>query len=54
MRTLSEQVAVVTGDTNVGVAFAALPFDHILFTGSTPLGRSIMRAASDNLVPLHS
>lgn len=47
-----DQVAVVTGDTNVGVAFAALPFDHILFTGSTPVGRSIMRAASDNLVPV--
>ncbi len=47
-----DQVAVVTGDTNVGAAFAALPFDHILFTGSTPVGRSIMRAASDNLVPV--
>lgn len=31
-----DQVAVVTGDTNVGVAFSKLAFDHILFTGSTP------------------
>lgn len=47
-----EQVAVVTGDADVGAAFSALPFDHLLFTGSTPVGRKVMRAASDNLVPL--
>ena len=29
-----------------------LPFDHLLFTGSTPVGRAVMRAASDNLVPV--
>jgi coniferyl-aldehyde dehydrogenase len=47
-----EQVAVVTGDMEVGKAFAALPFDHLLFTGSTSVGRSVMRAASDGLVPV--
>jgi coniferyl-aldehyde dehydrogenase len=47
-----EQVAVVTGDAAVGAAFAALPFDHLLFTGSTPVGRAVMRAASENLVPV--
>jgi coniferyl-aldehyde dehydrogenase len=47
-----EQIAVVTGDAAVGAAFAALPFDHLLFTGSTPVGRSVMRAASANLVPV--
>lgn len=47
-----EQVAVVTGDASVGAAFAALPFDHLLFTGSTATGRLIMRAASENLVPV--
>ncbi|HEY5923254.1 MAG TPA: coniferyl aldehyde dehydrogenase [Kofleriaceae bacterium] len=45
-----EQVAVVTGDASVGAAFAALPFDKILFTGSTAVGRAVMRAASENLV----
>src|SRR5262249_47016450 len=40
-----EQVAVVTGDASVGIAFSRLPFDHLLFTGSTSVGRSIMRAA---------
>jgi coniferyl-aldehyde dehydrogenase len=47
-----EQVAVVTGDAKVGSAFSALPFDYMLFTGSIPVGRAIMRAASDNLVPV--
>ena len=47
-----EQVAVVTGDAKVGSAFSSLPFDHLLFTGSTPVGRAIMRAATENLVPV--
>jgi coniferyl-aldehyde dehydrogenase len=47
-----EQVAVVTGGAEVGAAFAALPFDHLLFTGGTATGRLIMRAASENLVPV--
>lgn len=36
----------------MGAAFSALPFDHLIFTGSTPVGRAVMRAASDNLVPV--
>lgn len=47
-----DQVAVVLGDAQVGAAFSALPFDHLLFTGSTPVGRAVMRAASENLVPV--
>lgn len=47
-----EEVAVVPGDATVGAAFAALPFDHLFFTGSTTVGRAVMRAASDNLVPV--
>jgi Aldehyde dehydrogenase family len=47
-----DQVAVVTGDAAVGAAFSALAFDHVLFTGSTPVGRAVMRAASENLVPV--
>ena len=46
------QVAVVTGGSDVGAAFAALPFDHLVFTGSTAIGRAVMRAASANLVPV--
>lgn len=47
-----EEVAVVTGDAAVGAAFAALPFDHLFFTGSTAVGRAVMRAASEHLVPV--
>jgi len=47
-----EQVAVVTGNADIGAAFSALPFDHLIFTGSTSVGRSVMRAASENLVPV--
>ncbi|MEP7066377.1 MAG: coniferyl aldehyde dehydrogenase [Gemmatimonadota bacterium] len=47
-----EQLALVQGDAGVGAAFSALPFDHLLFTGSTPVGRAVMKAASDNLVPV--
>jgi coniferyl-aldehyde dehydrogenase len=47
-----EQVAVATGGPEVGAAFAALPFDHLVFTGSTNVGRAVMRAASDHLTPV--
>jgi coniferyl-aldehyde dehydrogenase len=47
-----DQVAVVNGGPEVGRAFASMPFDHLLFTGSTHVGRSVMRAAADNLTPV--
>ena len=47
-----DQVAVVTGGAAVGAAFSTLAFDHLLFTGSTLVGRAVMRAASENLVPV--
>ena len=47
-----DEVAVVNGDAAVGHAFAALPFDHLLFTGSTPVGKSVMAAAAANLTPV--
>jgi coniferyl-aldehyde dehydrogenase len=47
-----DQVAVVTGTAEVGAAFSALPFDHLVFTGSTGVGRQVMKAASANLVPV--
>ncbi len=48
----NDEVLVVTGDAAVGQAFAALPFDHLLFTGSTAVGHHVMRAASANLTPV--
>lgn len=49
---LPDEIAVVTGGPDVGAAFAALPFDHLVFTGATSIARHVMRAAADNLVPL--
>ena len=46
------EVAVVTGDADAGRAFCALPFDHLLFTGSTAVGREVAVAAARNLTPL--
>ena len=45
-------VTVVNGGPDVARAFSALPFDHLLFTGSTAVGRHVMRAAADNLTPV--
>src|SRR6185437_3291685 len=47
-----EEVVVANGDAAVGQAFAALPFDHLLFTGSTAVGHHVMRAAAANLTPV--
>ena len=47
-----DQVAVVLGEADVGAAFSRLPFDHLLFTGATSIGRHILHAAADNLTPV--
>ncbi|HEX7813488.1 coniferyl aldehyde dehydrogenase [Dyella sp.] len=47
-----DEVCVVTGDADVAQAFSALPFDHLLFTGSTAVGHHVMRAASAHLTPV--
>ena len=47
-----DEVAVVTGGAEISQKFAALPFDHLLFTGSTKVGAKVMGAASKNLVPV--
>jgi acyl-CoA reductase-like NAD-dependent aldehyde dehydrogenase len=43
---------VVQGGPEVAAAFARLPFDHLLFTGSGERGREVMRAAAENLTPV--
>ena len=48
----ADRVAVATGGAEVGAAFAALPFDHLVFTGSTAVGRKVMAAAAQNLTPV--
>jgi coniferyl-aldehyde dehydrogenase len=48
----ADEVVVITGDADVAQAFSALPFDHLLFTGSTAVGHHVMRAAAANLTPV--
>ncbi|MDB2409022.1 coniferyl aldehyde dehydrogenase [Pseudomonadales bacterium] len=47
-----KEVAIFTGGPEVGTAFSALPFDHMLFTGATSIAKHIMTAAAKNLVPV--
>jgi coniferyl-aldehyde dehydrogenase len=47
-----DEILVVNGDAEAARAFSALPFDHLLFTGSTAVGHHVMRAASENLTPV--
>lgn len=46
------RVAVAAGGAELAGAFAGLPFDHLVFTGSTAVGRKVMAAAAPNLTPL--
>ncbi|MEG3124837.1 coniferyl aldehyde dehydrogenase [Sphingomonas sp. GB1N7] len=48
----AEELAFVSGGAEVGKAFASLPFDHLIFTGATSVGKHILHAAADNLVPV--
>jgi coniferyl-aldehyde dehydrogenase len=45
-------VCVVLGEAEVGMAFSKLPFDHLLFTGATSIGKHVMRAAAEHLTPV--
>jgi len=46
------QVVCVEGEADVAAEFSSLPFDHLLFTGSTTVGRHVMRSAANNLTPV--
>jgi coniferyl-aldehyde dehydrogenase len=46
------ECAVITGGPEVGAEFAAMPFDHLIFTGGTNIGRSILQSAAQNLTPV--
>ncbi|QQD20183.1 coniferyl aldehyde dehydrogenase [Spongiibacter nanhainus] len=47
-----EEMAVVTGDVEVAIAFSQLPFDHLVYTGGPEVAKSVMAAAARNLVPV--
>ena len=48
----ADELFFLSGGPDVGKAFAELPFDHLIFTGATSIGRHILHAAADNLVPV--
>ena len=48
----AEEALFYSGGPEVGQAFAALPFDHLIFTGATGIGKHILHAAADNLTPV--
>ncbi|MEZ2903032.1 coniferyl aldehyde dehydrogenase [Acinetobacter terrestris] len=45
-------VCVVNGDAEVAQQFTQLPFNHLLFTGASEVGKHVMRAAANNLTPV--
>jgi coniferyl-aldehyde dehydrogenase len=47
-----EEVAVIGGEANVAKAFSNMQFNHLFFTGSTKIGKLVMQAAAQNLVPV--
>lgn len=48
----ADELGVVIGGPDVAGAFTSLPFDHLVFTGSTNVGKVVMKAAAENLVPV--
>ncbi len=47
-----DTVACIEGEANIAAEFSSLSFEHLIFTGSTTVGRHVMRAAADNLTPV--
>lgn len=45
-------LTVVQGDASVAASFSSLPFNHLVFTGSTEVGRIVAQAAAKNLTPV--
>ncbi len=51
-RFAEDELRVFEGEADFSHRFCLLPFDHLLFTGSTAVGHQVMRAASDHLTPV--
>src|SRR5581483_685923 len=47
-----DEIFITGGEVEMARQFSSLPFDHLLFTGSTAVGRDVMRAAAENLTPV--
>ncbi|MGD9070829.1 MAG: coniferyl aldehyde dehydrogenase [Desulfobacterales bacterium] len=49
---INDHLVITEGESETGAAFSALPFNHLVFTGSTTVGRYVAKAAADNLTPI--
>lgn len=47
-----DYIKVITGDVQSAIHFSELPFNHLMYTGNTEVGRSVMVAAAKNLTPV--
>lgn len=47
-----DQVAVVNGGLEFAKYFPTLAWDHLIYTGSGAIGKEVMKAAAQNLVPV--
>ena len=52
LKGFEDDVIIIEGEVEISSAFSKLPFDHILFTGSTPVGKIVAKAAAENLTPV--
>jgi coniferyl-aldehyde dehydrogenase len=52
LKPLEDHVVLVEGEADIAAEFTKLPFNHILFTGSTAVGKHVARAAAENLTPI--
>ena len=49
---LSDHIVIIEGGADVGAEFAKLPFDHLIFTGSSAVGKLVAQSAAENLTPI--
>jgi coniferyl-aldehyde dehydrogenase len=48
----ADEFAVVTGTRELGAVVSRLPLNHLVFTGSTAIGREVAKAAAERLTPV--
>ncbi|MFM2587872.1 coniferyl aldehyde dehydrogenase [Vibrio sp. TBV020] len=49
---LENDIYIVEGEADIARCFSSLPFDHLIFTGSTKVGKLVAKAAAENLTPV--
>lgn len=49
---LEDHIFAIEGEADIAESFSSLPFDHLIFTGSTSVGRLVAQAAAKNLTPV--